>query len=32
MAASMWGTMPKVQPKAANIPRRRPPPIELETV
>ena len=27
-----WGTMPRVQPIAANRPQRRPPPIELETV
>src|SRR5918997_1143185 len=32
MAATMWGTMPSVQPKAANNPRREPPPMELDTV
>ncbi len=32
MAASMWGTIPSVQPMAANNPRLRPPPIELERV
>ena len=28
----MWGTMPRVQPIVAINPRRRPPPIELDTV
>jgi len=32
MAASIWGTMPRVQLTVANSPRRRPPPTELETV